>query len=77
MFRKLKERKWANRAEKYLLSYPEHEPIVKTMLMANVVMKQNYGPRECAELLLSRELTEQEWKSYKDPWQKAHLYIFG
>jgi len=77
MFRKLKERRWTAKAEKYLEAYPEHEPIVKAMLMARVVLGQDYGPRECAELLMSRELSDDEWAEVRHLWQPAYLHIFG
>ena len=77
MLRKLKERRWIAKSEKYLQAYPDHEPIVTAMLTARVGLKLDYGPRECAEMLMSRELTDAEWAQFKDKWQSAFLYIFG
>ena len=70
MWRWLERRSRARRAKNYLRLYPRDEPAVRAILGALTSFRPE-SARHAAEIANGRELSEAEWASYANRWERV------
>jgi len=74
MWRWLERRSRTRRAKNYLRLYPRDEPAVRAILDALASFRPE-SARHAAEIADGRELSEAEWASYANRWERAWYAI--
>jgi hypothetical protein len=70
MWRWLERRLRLRRARNYLRLYPRDEPAVRAILGALETLRLECA-RDAAEIANGRELSEAEWASHANRWERA------